>query len=240
MQKITKYLIYHPNQTIIFSGILLAVIFYLFSLTSTGKLSDLLINLSASMIIITVTVLLVDKLRELNIRSRKQTSRDEAINQIKGANTGIIMTLVLTSIRPIDDYRKDFLKAGEVANDGSISSFSDLQEKYARALLNIDNKTMLKHQKIDKLYLIKSTVESLEKSLVSTLNLYEFAMDIELRTLTVALISKASLFKSSFAITEIDDYRRIIDVDPNFVPAIAAVEYVKAFNDFLDFANLKN
>lgn len=233
-------MINNPDRAISLVGLLLAVILFIISTITNGKLSDLLINLSASMVIVTLTVIFIDKLRELNILHKKKRALDSAFAQIKSANIGITMTLTLSSIRPIGEFQSEFVKAGEEANNANPKAFDEFWLKYARKLGELNNKQMLKHQLEDKLGLIKNTVDSLESSLISTMNLYEFAFDIETRSLIVEMITKATLFKSSFSIAEMDDYKKIIDVEPKFIAAIGAVDYIQAYNKFLDHISTKS
>lgn len=149
------------NLIIIGVSIFSSLLFLDLSTGATDVWRDLLVNLSASMLAIGITVILVDILRERRLESQFKIPRSVAVKKILGANSVLALNLainyrskdsaILSGMLRIVKENKDsefalsdgaketLLKLEEISAEDIVSSYSDeqLTEEFLQIIQNI-------------------------------------------------------------------------------------------------------
>lgn len=93
LKKVSKLLKEKIDVTIVLASAFSTVILFIIAYNTRGILHDFSINLSASMLAIAITVLLVDKLREHRVNEQYKIPSGYAMQKIKGSNSTLALTL---------------------------------------------------------------------------------------------------------------------------------------------------
>lgn len=231
-----KKIIRRPNLSIITSGSLLALIFFIIGWQLDDIWRDLLVNLSASMITVVLTVLLVDMLRIKNLYALNDEPQRLAIQQIKATATSIIL-LIAPSIPSLKkEFVLDFMKSGESVNKGSVNALTENSEIYIRRLAQLGNSEIASHIKPENYSVLKASLERSRMDIDKLRSLYGFSFTVELNNKVANLIRSYDTAISAFVVTEIDpdDLHAITDSPVSQFIGIGLLECMLSYVDLLD------
>lgn len=235
------------NVIIICVSIVMSFVF--FSLAShilTGIWHEFLINISASMLAIGLTVIVVDVLREYRLERQYKLPREIAFKRIAGSHAGLFVKLTIkyssidnsismrfrSNIKRISDDSEAYAKAGLIA---------------ARELESLSAQDIVINYTDDELMgSFKNQLTTIRTSYADTSSKYMFSFrDPSMRAEYVDLLENIDAVILAIRMVEIsgsehekllkptDPRRSIESIDANAYVGLMLVGYIKVFNKFM-------
>jgi hypothetical protein len=128
----------------IFLTILLAAVsLYLLEEYSEQFWSSFLLNLSASLMTVAITVVLVDILRELHNKKQRLPAQSDAMQQIRSAHMALFMLLAFRIYPNNKELQGELAAAGNKQNEGDYTALSLVYEKYFTKMVEMTDTDVL-------------------------------------------------------------------------------------------------
>ncbi len=197
MRKLSNLIRDYPNYIIFAIGVIGFVIFYLAARSQTGLNSDLLVNLAASSLIIAVTVLVVDALREKHHRLNVRGAAVSGITKIQMANFGVITMLGNHHFHDLkvlqDEHLKNLLK-----KSARKKSYMD---DYLVRLLATDHEKLLDGLSATELRKLRDILASSVDTSATVIDTYAYAFDNKLREHLLSF--RETVYYSAYSLADV-------------------------------------
>jgi hypothetical protein len=195
------------------------------------------------MLIVCVTVILVDILRNRHLIKQYALPRALAIDRIKVAHTNILMGIEVQYFRNNKTFMKEFMDSG--TDDSKTGSTDAILTKYLKIMVSKKSTTILSNYNgLSFKQSLKVEIDSIKSELDTIIARYSFSLtDIDLRTGLVGLIEGLENVSTMFSIIENIDSEDLVklskkpiskyDAEKQFI-SIKLVPYFKKYIKFLE------
>ncbi len=184
---------FKPNVVIILVSLVLSLVFFYLACVTDGMLRDFIINLSASVLIVAFTVLLVDMLRERSLAKQYAVPRSVALQKIFGCNSLLALNLAIRNYKSKNnlDILKNLMQyintnkdTTSVLNEGAEGAFRQLARLSSDGILRGYSDRDLESE-------LKKSLQNIRDIYTDTSNKYGFSFnDIVLKSDFAELIEK--------------------------------------------------
>lgn len=228
-QSLKRIIINKPDESIIAAGVALSLLLLIPSALLRELIwGDLSVNLSASMITVVLTVLLVDKLRQLHISRELIEPRAEAIRRIKISNNIMILLLSIINFSKDSGYKTSVKEEGlfsESIHDNEVARLVALNPKLIRAFNSGGTRNSL-----------KQSADSITRELTSVRQNYDYAVDNEFKTKLNKMINAIEGLKGIYVIYDIEPttLQSFSDADGDDFVKMQLIEYLKTYKEFVE------
>lgn len=222
-------------------SLIVSPLVYVAAVNTEGKISDLLVNLCASIITVALTVILVDNLRTSHLGKINAVPKAQLIRNIKAANQALILDLGGNQ-KDNTQFLREFIGSAQKEVDSTESAMA-LMAKYAGLMSKVSPVNLLAQYDQTKLDRLKSYLESVLKELETSSTRYEFSIDPEFKSKLADLIEKCEAAVQVYSVLGIDDatWRKLTtkSMPKSEFVAITLIVYLKAYVEFLRIYDTK-
>ena len=238
---------------IVFLSLILTLLFFVISALNKGILHEFTINISASMIAIGATVLLVDKVREYRIEQQYKMPRSMAIKKITGNNSLLSIDLAMINRKNNPLILSDMMRSvndqsssPNIITSISINTLKHLGELKAEDIVSgYTNSELLGN--------LKSVLQNIRVNYSDTASKYMFTFtDTQLKADYADLLERLDSVIGSIemlgigelelekllAPTDSNDKRKTMTIN-SFIGTML-MGYIKSYNTFIDNYGLED
>jgi len=233
------------NLQIICISLVVSFVLFVIAINTNGALSDFLINVSAGVILVVFTVILVDMLRYKHKQRRFKPSLETVAHHIRTSHIRLLMEITLHNFKNNKEFKNDLIATATPQENGKSALYNmhEIYIKYCCELEKINPKELLAGKSDD--YLtnsLKPIIVKLSNKLMMTRNKYDFALvDVEFNTDLMLLIDKIDYLSDSFDIIELNKATLrslFIPSSPPLTPvgfvSIQVADYLKSYRKFYE------
>lgn len=165
----------HVNYLIGLTGIILFVFFYCVALNTAGLIQSLLIDLSAGSLIIAITILIVDSIKQRHLALNVQSSAVRGVSKIQMANFSIVNMLGDHHFHDLDKHQSQLLEKISKSLKNKSKHPKSYIEEYIDRLLELDNDSLLKNMDKEQVTKLQKYFINLEQICINVMETYSFA-----------------------------------------------------------------
>lgn len=235
------------NTTIIVVSIFVALILFAWSSSCIGIWHEFLIDLSASMLAIGITILLVDMLREYRLEGQYKEPRSMALKKIIGINSTLALTLTIKTHKYDNSILQSMMKSinGQSKQSSDIISNSSIEA--FQQLAKLPNDVIVSgYTNNDLINIFKPNLQNIRDNYNDINNKYAFSFrNVQIKTDFSNLLEHLDSVIGSIGMVSISQSeleKLLIPADPkkpgkpmtanSFVGTIL-IGYLKSYNDFV-------
>lgn len=218
----------HLDASIVGLGVFIAVVIYGIAFKRPHSIAqDYLVNLSAGVLTVVLTVLLVDKIRQWHLKRELRDPISQAVFRIKSSHSLLLLLLSIMNYKEKSAYRDNIAKKNKMFDQ-------DTHDAEVAKLANENKNAFVVSQNSNTLRSVKQCVESIERELLRVRENYNFATDNAFKSELAALINKIEAVKGMWVIRDIDTstLASFTDADADDFLRIAMLDYLSSYSAF--------
>lgn len=229
LRSLKLMIINKPDESIVIAGVVLAFALLIPSFLLKDTLwGDLAVNLSASMITVVLTVLLIDKLRQMYLFRELAEPRAEAIQRIKSSNNLMILFLSVVNFQQASGYKGFVKKDGffdEAVHDNEVARLATLKPGTLKGFSNSAMRNSL-----------RQSSESISRELISIRQNYDYAVGNDFRTVLNKMIHAIEGLKAIWVVYDLEPstMQTFTDASGDDFVNLQLANYLKTYNEFTD------